>query len=80
MAAGTPVVAADTCGIADIVAREDVGAVFEFGDADDYRRALETVVQRRDELAARARRLVRRRLTWREIARSYERVYQSVLE
>ncbi|MEZ3144851.1 glycosyltransferase family 4 protein [Halobaculum sp. MBLA0143] len=80
MAAGTPVVAADTCGVADIVAEEDVGAVFEFGDADDYRRALEAVVRRRDELAERARRLVRRQLTWNEIAQSYERVYQSVSE
>lgn len=78
MAAGTPVVVADTCGIADFVATHDLGAVYRFGDGDSYRDALETVLDDRDGYAERAKSFVERRLLWSEIAAAYEGIYESV--
>lgn len=78
MAAGTPVVVADTCGVADLVAVEDLGAVYRFGDGEDYRNALETVFDDRDAYAERAKSFVENRLLWGHIAEEYERIYESV--
>lgn len=78
MAAGTPVVVADTCGVAHIVADHDLGAVYPFGDGDSYRDALDTVFADRDAYAERARSFVENRLLWSHIAEAYEEIYASV--
>lgn len=78
MAAGTPVVVADTCGVADFVSEHDLGAVYRFGDGDSYRRALETVFADRDSYADRAKSFVEDRLLWSAVAESYENMYESV--
>ena len=78
MAAGTPVVVADTCGVADFVADEDLGAVYRFGDGDEYREALKTVLGDRDAYAERAKSFVANRLLWSHVAESYEKIYESV--
>lgn len=78
MAAGTPVVVADTCGIADFVAEHDLGAVYRFDDGNSYRQALETVFADRDAYGNRARSFVENRLLWSHVAESYEEIYESV--
>lgn len=78
MAAGTPVVVADTCGVADFVADSDLGAVYRFGDSDAYRDALKTVFADRDTYAKRAKSFVEKRLLWDHVAEAYEKIYESV--
>jgi|GEM_PF-2588380 len=78
MAAGTPVVVADTCGVADLVEEHDLGIVYRFNDSKSYQTALETVFAKRDTYAARAKSFVETNLLWDHIAESYEEVYESV--
>lgn len=79
MAAGTPAVVADTCGIADLVTEHDLGAVYTFNDGDAYRDALETVFSDRDGYAERAKAFVEEELLWQHIADRYESVYEAAV-
>lgn len=78
MAAGTPVVVADTCGIADFVDENDLGGVYRFNDGHDYRKALKTVFADRDAYAKRAKSFVENKLLWGHVAEAYEKIYKSV--
>jgi glycosyltransferase involved in cell wall biosynthesis len=80
MAAGTPVLVADTCGIADHVLSEPIGGVFEFGDTGSYQRQLERVIEQRELYGRNAREYVLENLTWETIAEQYEREYERVTE
>jgi len=78
MAAETPVVVADTCGIADHIYDEPIGEVYQYGDPDSYRRQLERVVERRDEYGRNAHKYVRKNLIWDAIVDQYEREYDRI--
>jgi glycosyltransferase involved in cell wall biosynthesis len=75
MAAGTPVVVADTCGIADHVYDEPIGEVYRFDDPDTYLESLRLVRDRMEEYGRNARSYVEENLTWQTIAAQYEREY-----
>lgn len=76
MAAGTPVVVADTCGVADHVYDEPIGGVYQFGDSKSYRYELERVIDNRVEYGQNAQSYVRENLTWSTIAAQYENEYE----
>lgn len=76
MASGTPVVVADTCGIAPFIDRYGGGEVYEFGDGDMYRTMLEKVYCDRESYVNYAKDLVQNHLTWDRIAERYEEVYR----
>lgn len=78
MAAGTPVVVADTCGVAEHVYDEPIGGVYKFGDIESYQRQLEHIVNNRVEYGQNAQRYVKENLTWDTIAAQYEREYERV--
>lgn len=78
MAAGTPVVVADTCGVADFVTNNDLGAVYRFDDGSSYQDALETVFANRDTYAKRTKSFVENQLLWSHVAAAYEEIYESV--
>jgi glycosyltransferase involved in cell wall biosynthesis len=79
MGAGTPVVVADTCGVADDVYDEPIGEVYRFGDRESYRRQLEQVIENLDEYGQNAQNYVREHLIWDAIAAQYEREYERIL-
>lgn len=76
MATGTPVVVADSCGIADHFWDEPIGAVYEFGNQRSYRRQLEHVMNNSEEYGENAREYVREKLNWDAIAEQYDREYR----
>lgn len=78
MAAGTPVVVADTCGVADFVVNHNLGAKYRFGSGSSYRDALETVFEDRDTYARRAKSFAKNHLLWSQIATDYETIYKSI--
>lgn len=79
MAAGTPVVVADSCGIADHVQREAIGRVYPFDDPAGYERALRDVVADRETMGATAREYVDEHLTWSVIAEQFGQEYRRVV-
>lgn len=78
MAAGTPVVVADTCGVADHVYDKPIGGVYQFGNSKSYRRQLEHVVDNRMEYGQKAQNYVRKNLTWSTIADQYQKEYEKL--
>lgn len=79
MAAETPVVVSDGCGIADIVRQHQAGAVFSVNHKRSYRRALDFALSNRNRMARSAKSLVKAELTWSVIAQQYLQLYEEVL-
>lgn len=78
MAAGTPLVVADTTAISEWVRKHELGAVYEFNDPASYCQAIQTVFDDRDSYSKNATAFVEDRLTWRTIADEYINLYQQV--
>lgn len=78
MAAGTPVVVADTCGVAEHVYDKPIGGVYQFGKSESYRCQLEHVANNRVEYGNNAQRYIKENLTWDTIAAQYEREYRRI--
>jgi len=78
MAAGTPVVVADTCGVAEHVYDEPIGGVYEFGNRESYRYHLERIISNRVDYGQNAQKYVKENLTWDTIAAQYEREYNRI--
>ncbi|MFB6094603.1 MAG: glycosyltransferase family 4 protein [Halanaeroarchaeum sp.] len=78
MAAGTPLVVADTTAISEWVREYDLGTVYEFDDPASYHRAIQTALEDRDCYSENATAFVEDRLTWRTIAEEYLDVYQKI--
>lgn len=78
MAAGTPLIVADTTAISEWVREHELGAVYEFDDPTSYRRAIRTILENRDDYSKNAAAFVNDRLTWRTIAEEYVDVYQQI--
>jgi glycogen synthase len=79
MASGLPVVASRVGGIPDVVVDGETGLLVPPGDADALAAALDELVsdpQRRERLAAAARRRARR-YSWSELARRVEELYDA---
>jgi glycosyltransferase involved in cell wall biosynthesis len=78
MAAETPVVVSDGCGIADLVRQHRSGTVFNVNQARSYQVALKRVTDERRDMAKRAHSFVASELIWPAIAAQYEDLYNEV--
>lgn len=77
MAAETPVIASDQCGICDVISEGKNGGIYRQGDTDDLIAKVKQALINSHYLGRKARRTAEG-LTWDEIAAKYIRTYEAL--
>ena len=83
LAAGSPLIVADTGGLAELVGGTGAALLFEPGNPDGLAQCIEAVLKEpelAEELTEQARDLVHRRFAWDAIAAETAHVYRSTRE
>ena len=82
LAAGAPLIAARTGGLAELIGGTDAGLTFEPGNPDDLAHCIEMVMTDRDlaqQLSMNAKRLINERYSWSAVAHSLAQVYDAAM-
>ena len=79
LACGTPIIATDRCGLADLVRQNDLGSIVNYGDVRGLKDEINRILTRPEEMLSRAshgRQYVLKHFGWDSIAEDWLKVYK----